>query len=179
MKNIPNVLSVLRLAMIGVFIWFFRGGQYVAVLITYVTAVLTDILDGYLARRNNWITNVGKVLDPLADKLMLLTALVCFSIRGWVPLLLVLIVAVKELLMIIGGIFLWKRKVVVYADRFGKCATGFFNTGVVATLLKEFWPWIGSLNLILLGIAVLLALVALFHYGRKDVIGHMDEIKPS
>lgn len=179
MHNIPNILSVLRLLMIGVFVWFFSAGQYMAALITYVTAVLTDILDGYLARRNNWITDAGKVLDPLADKLMLITALTCFWIKGWVPFLLLAVVALKELAMIAGGIFLWKKKVVVYSDKFGKLATTFFNTAVVATFLKEFWPWIGFWNIVLLGIAVLLALVALVHYGRQNVLKRSDEIKQS
>ena len=86
MRHIPNILSALRILMVGVFIYFFTKAQYFACLITYITAFLTDLLDGFLARRNHWISNVGKVLDPLADKLMLLTALVCFATRGWLPL---------------------------------------------------------------------------------------------
>ena len=106
MRHIPNILSALRILMVGVFIYFFTKAQYFACLITYITAFLTDLLDGFLARRNHWISNVGKVLDPLADKLMLLTALVCFATRGWLPLYMILIVFVKELIMIIGGAIL-------------------------------------------------------------------------
>ena len=169
MRHIPNILSGLRIGMVGVFAYFFQNGRYIAALSTYVLAVLTDTLDGYLARHNNWITNVGKVLDPLADKLMLITALVCFCTKGWVPVWLVAVVVAKELIMIIGGALLWKKEIVVYADWFGKFATGFFNAGVVATLLKRFWPWISYWNIVLLSIAMVLGIIALVHYAQKNV----------
>jgi len=171
MRHIPNILSALRIAMVGVFIYFFAHARYFMALGVYVLAILTDALDGYLARRNNWITDIGKVLDPLADKLMLITALICFCTRGWVPVWLVAIVVAKELIMIIGGALLWKKDVVVHADRFGKAATGFFNAGVVATLLKGFraWHWIGYWNIVLLCVAAVLAIIALVHYAKLNV----------
>ncbi|MDL2257716.1 CDP-alcohol phosphatidyltransferase family protein [Eubacteriales bacterium OttesenSCG-928-K08] len=169
MKHIPNILSALRLLMVGVFVYFFRQEQYIWALVIYVTAILTDILDGYLARRNNWISNIGKVLDPLADKLMLIAALVCFCVKGWIPIWLVAVVAGKELVMIIGGAFLYKKDIVVYADWFGKTATGFFNAGVIATMCKPFWTWIGMWNVVLLVVAMVLAIIALVHYAKKNV----------
>lgn len=169
MRHIPNILSGLRICMVGVFVYFFQNDRYYAALATYVLAVLTDTLDGYLARHNNWISDVGKVLDPLADKLMLITALICFCVKEWVPVWLVAVVVAKELIMIIGGALLWKKEIVVYADWFGKFATGFFNTGVVATLAKRFWPWIRHWNLVLLSIAMVLGIVALIHYAQKNV----------
>lgn len=169
MKHIPNILSSMRIAMVGVFIFLFTREMFFAALGIYLLAIATDSLDGYLARRNNWTSDVGKVLDPLADKLMLIAALICFLLKGWIPLWLVMIVAGKELLMIVGGILLWKREVVVYADWFGKSATGFFNAGVVATMCKHFWQWIAYWNIVLLLIAMLLAVIALIHYARKNV----------
>ena len=85
MRHIPNILSGLRILMVGAFIYFFVNEQYLICLIIYAAAFLTDLLDGYLARRFGWTTDVGKVLDPLADKLMLLTALACFYSVGWLP----------------------------------------------------------------------------------------------
>ena len=64
------MLSVFRLILIGVFIALFKNERYLLSFFVYIFAFGTDILDGWLARRNNWITNVGKVLDPLADKLL-------------------------------------------------------------------------------------------------------------
>ena len=77
MKHIPNILSALRIVMVGVFAGLFMTGQYIAALSVYVLAFFTDVLDGRLARRHGWITNLGKLLDPLADKLMVVTALLC------------------------------------------------------------------------------------------------------
>lgn len=168
LRNIPNIISFARLLLVGVFIYLFVNGEYAACLITYVVAFLSDILDGYLARRNGWITNIGKLLDPLADKLMLITALVCFYCAGWLPLWIPVIAAAKELLMIIGGAFLLKRKVVVYADWFGKVAAGLFAAGVVLTLLKHFYPPLGELylDIIVFCAAILCAIIAMFHYAK-------------
>lgn len=169
MRHIPNILSTIRLLLVGVFIYLFTQGEYLACLIVFAAAFFTDLLDGYLARRNNWISDIGKVLDPLADKLMVIAALACFYSAGWLPLWMLLAVLTKEGLMIIGGIFLFKRKIVVYADWYGKFAAGFFNAGVALTLIKNFWPQLGVLNFIVFCIAILLAVIALLHYARSQV----------
>lgn len=169
LRHIPNILSGLRVLMVGAFIWCFVRELYWCSLGVYALAFFTDLLDGYLARRNNWISDLGKVLDPFADKLMLITALTCFMGRGWMPVWMYCVAVGKELIMIIGGLLLLGRRVVVFADWFGKIAAGFFNAGVAATLLKHFWPWIGYWNLVLLAMAILLAIIALIHYARKQV----------
>lgn len=175
MRHIPNILSGLRILMVGAFIYFFVNEQYLICLIIYATAFLTDLLDGYLARRFGWTTDVGKVLDPLADKLMLLTALACFYSVGWLPFYMVAIVFFKELVMIIGGMLLFRKKIVVYADWFGKIAAGLFNISVAATLLKNFWPQIGYWNLIILALATICAFIALVHYARKQALSNRNK----
>lgn len=174
MKHIPNILSALRIALVGVFIYFFAKAQYVMCLITFALAFITDLLDGYLARRNGWITDVGKVLDPLADKLMVLTALTCFYAIGWLPLWMLIVVYVKELAMIIGGLILYGKNIVVYADWFGKIAGGCFNLGIALTLAKGFLPVIGSLNLAVLFAAIVFAFIALVHYAKRQVFSRKD-----
>ena len=139
MRHNPNILSALRILMVGVFLYFFIKAQYLSCLITYIVAFLTDLLDGFLARRNNWISNIGKVLDPLADKLMVLTALVCFLSRGWLPLNKIIIVAL--------------------------------------TLAKRFVPQIGILDIVVLGIAIVLALIALVHYARIQVLPYIQKTR--
>ena len=113
MRHIPNVLSAIRLILVGVFIFLFARAKYLACLIVFLTAFFTDLLDGYLARRNNWISDLGKVLDPLADKLMVIAALSCFYSAGWLPLWLMLSVLINEGKMIICGVVLLRREVVV------------------------------------------------------------------
>ena len=128
MKNIPNILSFIRLLMIPVFVYaYFTFDTYPRSFIAagiYLLAWITDALDGYLARRNNWITDLGKWLDPLADKAMQFTAAVCFAIDNLVFLIVVIPMFLKEMLMLIGGMVIIKRKnVVVQALWYGKVAT--------------------------------------------------------
>lgn len=174
MRHIPNILSTIRLLMVGLFAYLFVKAHYLHCLIVFTAAFLTDLLDGYLARHNNWVSDVGKVLDPLADKVMVLTALTCFFFKGWVPLWLLVAVVGKELIMIVGGIILYRREVVVYADWFGKSAAGFFNLGVALTLARQFLPWLGRSDLIVLCIALVLALIALVHYAKLQVFPKRD-----
>lgn len=184
MKHIPNILSGLRLGMVGLFIYFFRRDNILAALIVYAAAFFTDILDGYLARRNGWISDLGKILDPLADKLMLLCALVCFYFKGWLPLFIPLVAAFKELAMLIGGLFMLNKKnVVVVSDWWGKFAAGFFNVSVILTLLSNFSPFgfLGAITLLLFCLAIVLGFIAAFHYGHTQVLGRSEtkEGRPS
>ena len=79
-KYIPNILSVIRLILVGVFIYTFYNVSKIAAVIVFICAGITDVIDGILARKFNWITNVGKILDPIADKSMQCTVLLCMSI---------------------------------------------------------------------------------------------------
>ncbi len=171
MRHIPNIISGIRLLMVGVFVYFYVHEQYAACLIVYLLAFLSDLLDGFLARRYNWITSVGKVLDPLADKAMLIAAVICFYINGWLPLFMFLLIVGKEAAMVLGGAFLYTKEVVVYADWVGKFAAGFFTASVVTAMLMHLpgFEGIGSLYLVLFGISIVLAFIALFHYARLQM----------
>ena len=83
--NIPNILSLFRLILVFVFPFAFFKGNMLWGLLVFVVASATDWLDGMIARKTNSITDIGKVLDPLADKMMLIMALVCLFIRGKIP----------------------------------------------------------------------------------------------
>lgn len=169
MKHIPNILSTIRLLLVGVFIYLFVQKQYLWAMIVYLAAFGTDVLDGYLARRNNWISNVGKVLDPLADKLMLIAVLSCFYAVGEIPLYILLIVVAKDVLMIIIGAFLFTKDVVVYADWFGKIATGLFLTAIILTFVHLIWG-VNCYHIYVFWIAMAVAVVSFFHYGVKTFI---------
>ena len=94
--NLPNQLTILRVILIPFFVFFllspsFEGyGNYIAVAI-FIVASLTDFLDGYLARKHNLVTNFGKFMDPLADKLLVISALICMIDVGLVPAWMVII----------------------------------------------------------------------------------------
>lgn len=175
MKYLPNILTGIRLLLIVGFVWLFQNDYVLEALVLFVIAFLTDLLDGYLARRNNWVSDVGKVLDPLADKLMLLSALTCFYLRNWIPVWLLVAVAAKELIMIVGGAVLYRRRVVVSADWYGKAAAGVFNAGVVATLLRHFVPALRYVDLVLFGVGVVLMLIALVHYAKQQFFSKAEK----
>jgi cardiolipin synthase len=167
MRHIPNILSVLRIIMVGVFAYLFAIGRPLAALSVYVLAFLTDILDGYLARRNNWITNLGKLLDPFADKLLIVVALICIYLgkRQSAFLVLFILSAVKELLMVLGGAVMLRRNIVVYADWFGKIATGMFGAGIILALLSFPFPQMSPWDFYVLTAATALSYLALIHYA--------------
>lgn len=126
-KQIPNILSVIRLLMVPLFVGlFFSESKYSSYmsLAVFILAELTDVLDGYLARRNNWITDLGKILDPLADKLMQLAAFICLAVRNRSLIFLAVLIAVKELCFVICGLVIRRKKnYVVVSKWYGKMAT--------------------------------------------------------
>ena len=95
--TIPNVLTMIRLLLIPVFVILYMNGHPKGALAVFAVASLTDLLDGFLARKLNQISNFGKLFDPLADKLMVLTALICQGVGGVIPWAAILIIAGKEL----------------------------------------------------------------------------------
>lgn len=122
MKYVPNILTTLRLLMIPVFIYFFYRLPLVAAVV-FTLACITDIVDGYLARRFNVVSKFGMLFDPLADKLLQISAFLCLCFTQVLPVWAVTIVVVKELLMIAGALFLLKKNQVIPANRLGKLGT--------------------------------------------------------
>ncbi|NLI54087.1 MAG: CDP-diacylglycerol--glycerol-3-phosphate 3-phosphatidyltransferase [Clostridiales bacterium] len=171
MRHLPNILSGIRLILVGVFVVLFRAGRYLPALSVFVFAFFTDVLDGQLARANGWVTNLGKLLDPLADKLMTLAALVCiyWGKQKTLYLVLFLLMALKELLMVIGGLFMAKRSVVAMADWPGKIATGLFAVGVMLSLLSFLSLPVEPWNLVILAVATAMSYFALVFYAATQL----------
>lgn len=168
--NVPNVLTMLRMALIPVFVVLFANGQTKWALAVFLIASLTDLLDGYIARKCQLITNFGKLMDPLADKLMVCTALICQGISGVIPWAAIIIVMVKELLMVIGGAFMLKNDVVVYSNMLGKTAMCFFVAALVLSFFHaEFVALGGQADSIVLYIAVTLTVLAMLNYACQAV----------
>ncbi len=142
-KYIPNILSVIRLIMsfafAAVFIWA-PDRLWIAVVI-FTLAGLTDVVDGILARRNNWITEAGKILDPLADKLMQCTALLCVVLRGLVPWWILVPIIFKELTMGVGSVIFYKMfKEIGVSKNYGKAYTVIFYV-VIAAIIVFYDSW--------------------------------------
>lgn len=127
MKNIPNMLSAFRIVLIPFFVWQMMAGNTTAAAIILAVSGATDFLDGFLARKYGWITSLGKVLDPAADKLTQVTVCVVFIIlyRQYWYFFAVLIL--KEVIMLTLGGYLLKKGVKIEGARwFGKVVTALF-----------------------------------------------------
>lgn len=159
--NVPNVLTMVRMLMIPLFLVLFFTSHLMGAMVVYVLAFATDVLDGGIARKYGLITNFGMLMDPLADKLMMVTALISLCVKGWVPLSALIPVVVKEVYMVVGSALLLKRKVVVSARLVGKLATGMFLLAIVTTF---FHPVTHPVDQVFLWIAVILSLTAMVWY---------------
>jgi len=137
--NLPNLLSLIRLAMVPGFAVVYLSDMRRAGLIAgiiFIAAAATDVVDGYLARKWNQVTKLGRVLDPLADKLLQATALACLTVKKVVPVPVCVIFVVKELLMLIGGTLMVKKTDdVMGANRFGKGASFLISAILVFSIL--------------------------------------------
>ncbi len=163
--NVPNVLTMLRLALIPVFVALHAAGYTYWALTVFCIASLTDALDGIIARKYNLVTSFGKLMDPLADKLMVCTALICQGRAGVFPWAAIIIVAVKECIMIFGGAYMLKHGIVVYANYPGKAATVSFIAALILSFFHDaFLTWGYQLDRLVLWLSVVLTLLALLDY---------------
>ena len=166
--NVPNVLTILRLLLIPVFVVLHVTGFPKMALLTFCVASFTDWLDGHIARKHNLITDFGKLMDPLADKLMVCTALIMQGIAKVFPVPAIVIVIIKELVMIYGSSYMLHHGIVVYSNIWGKLAQCSF----LLALLLSFWRSdFNRLHLpidkVILWIAVVIAVIALVDYTRS------------
>ena len=177
LKNIPNVLSMIRICLVGVFVALFFTGHEIGALIAFLTAGATDIIDGYLARRNNWITNLGKILDPVADKLMQITVLVCLFIKDYIPWWFLVAFVVKEIATLaMGAIVIKRRSVTVVSKWYGKFTVCLFYATIVSSVL--FRDFITGIWEILIYIpAVFFAIFSFFAYVKHYAWLKREEIK--
>ena len=104
LKALPNLLCVLRMLLVYPTALGILEGRYGTVLVLFVLAAFTDGVDGFLARRFGWTTELGRILDPLADKLLIVTVFICLSWQGNVPWVLTGLVLLRDLVIIFGAI---------------------------------------------------------------------------
>ena len=168
LKFIPNVLSVIRIILVFVFIFFALNDKLDFAIIAFLIAGATDVLDGFLARRNGWITDIGKILDPFADKLMQCTVLIILYHLEILPVWFVLIFILKEIVTLFMVLLVIKRRnVVVVSKWYGKAAVClFYATVVLAVMFEKFLSNHPLVLLIMLIPASALAVGAFIAYVR-------------
>ena len=166
-KQIPNILTIIRFLLIPVILFFIFTGNYLVAFIIFTISGITDIADGFIARKYNLVSNFGKLMDPLADKLTQISVLFSLTAVKIIPIWIVIIVLVKELIMVCGASFLYGKDVVVYSRWYGKLATVLFYIAIVFSLLEKQFNLTGFcifIDLILYLFAVATTLFALIMY---------------
>lgn len=166
-KTIPNLLSLFRIVLIIPFVIFFLRGNYIAAAVFIIISGITDALDGFVARKFNQITDLGKMLDPLADKLTLISIMICIVILFPIVLPVVAILIIKDIVMMIGASVLLKSDIKPPAARwYGKIGTVmfYFSVALIVFLKAAFNYENPVLSLILLGVTAAMMIFALIEY---------------
>ena len=168
--NIPNALTILRLFMVPVFVFLYSNGDSFEIrlssAIVFILAAFTDVLDGYIARKYNLITDFGKLADPVADKLMQLSAIGCLALNGRISLWIVALFVLKEALMIVGGLSLLKDKFVVQSKWSGKIATVILFITVIIILVTDQSMLPKPYATMLMFFSIFATMVAFFDYAK-------------
>ena len=183
--NLPNALTLLRMLLIPVYVWLFSRGQRYAALGVFVGACLTDLLDGYLARRNHQVTSFGKLMDPLADKLMVITVMFSMVLSGVAPWPAITILIVKECYMVLGGLILLRHGLVVYSFMIGKVAHCMFIASLVLMFFHDWfvsvlpgWPMTPDQIVLWAAVACTLAAMVFYTVWAIRRAKEMDAIGP-
>ena len=172
-KHVPNALTILRFLFIPFIVLNIFMEEYILAFIFFTISGLTDIADGFIARKFNYISTFGKLMDPLADKLTQISALASLCITDIVPIWIIVIVLFKEFFMISGASFLYGKDVVVYSKWYGKLATVLFYLAIVASLLVKQFGLTGIYNSIDFGLyclALIATIFSLIMYFREFYI---------
>ena len=162
--NLPNKLTVVRVLMIPFFVWFMLpslGGEMAAskwiALAIFCIASLTDLLDGKIARKYNLVTNFGKFMDPLADKLLVGAAMICLVEMGRLPAWIVIVIISREFIISGFRLIASDNGLVIAASYWGKFKTAAFEGSVFAVVEQ-----------ILIWVSLILTIVSLVDYIRKN-----------
>lgn len=135
--TLPNMISFFRLLLIPVFIWLAAiQKNYLASAVVFVVSFFSDILDGLIARRTGAVSDLGKFLDPLADKLTQLVVMLILALRYPILWLLVVVFVIKEALLFVLGLYVYKKTDTVNSAKWhGKAVTGLIALAMVILLL--------------------------------------------
>jgi len=167
--NIPNCLSFLRILLLPFFIYFFLKGDWTAVAIFLIISGLSDFLDGLIARKFNQITELGKILDPVADKMTQASVAVCMAYHfRHVTILIILLslFVIKEVTMLLGTILLFRKGTRPTPARwYGKVATGCFYASMIFIIFLEAFNYQNmTLTIVLTVLSAALMIYAFVRY---------------
>lgn len=164
--TIPNLMGYFRILMIPVFCWLYLSGRFVPAIVVIVVSSVTDLFDGMIARRFDMITDLGKMLDPVADKLTHAALAVCLAVRYPLMWFLIALMAVKESYMAYRGLSNIRRGLPVEgAKLYGKICTAYLFVMLIVLIFFRKLPLMAA-N-ILIGVGILIMAVTLLLYIIK------------
>ena len=175
--NLPNKLTLFRVVLIPFFVFFLLApyfeeyGNYIAVAI-FIVASITDFLDGKIARKYNLVTNFGKFMDPLADKLLVCSALICLIQLELIPAWVVIIIIAREFIICGFRLVASDNGVVIAASYWGKFKTAFQMLTVIVLILNIPNKVFTILGTVLIYVSLALTVISLIDYiaKNKDVL---------
>lgn len=170
--NLPNKITILRVFMIPVFLIFFLVpnipyGNLIAAII-FITASLTDFIDGYIARKYHLVTNFGKFADPLADKLLVSAALICFVQLQLVPAWIIIVIISREFIISGFRLVASDNGVVIAASYWGKFKTTSQMIMCILLIINLDYPFFNVLELVFTYLALALTVISLVDYLYKN-----------
>lgn len=139
LKNVPNALTIARFILIPFILASLINDNYILTFILLILSALTDVLDGFIARKFDLISNFGKLVDPLADKTTQIAILTTLALKGIIPMWLILVIFIKEFAMIAGASFLYGKEMVVSSRWYGKLATVLFYVAIASSLAIRYF----------------------------------------
>ena len=166
-ENIPNILTIIRFILIPFIFTSVVNEDFLATIIIFTISAITDMLDGYIARKYNYITDIGKLIDPLADKATQISTLIALSYIKIIPYWMLILVFAKEGAMIAGASFLYGKQLVVSSRWYGKLATIVFYIAIVASLAVNNFNIKIHFDIYIYYLALVLTIFALIMYFRE------------
>ncbi len=170
--NLPNKLTIARILMVPLIVVLILLAKDNALIyaagVLFLLASFTDFLDGYLARKNNWITNFGKFMDPLADKLLICSILICLIVRGTVPAWAVIVIVAREFAISGFRLVAVEKGVVIAAGNLGKRKTNLQTLWVAFLLFPFEWKYWQLTADILMWAALILTIWSFADYVAKN-----------
>ena len=182
-KNVPNILTVARIIAVPFFIWCFYKKLYMAAFVIFIAASLTDMLDGWFARKFNLVSNFGKFMDPLADKILTYSAF-CLLVEEKIIWAVFLIIVLFREFAVAGIRMLAATKgTVIAADIYGKIKTVLqmisiplylFNYATIGTayldhITNPFNRWVGFFAVLTMVLSIIMTVISGFNYIFKNI----------
>ena len=168
LKHVPNTLTIIRFLLIPFIVACIFNGNFIAAFIIFTISGITDIADGFIARKFNLVSNFGKLMDPLADKLLVCSALIALfdlgKLAGWI----VIVIIAREFIISGFRLVASDNGVVIAASYWGKFKTTFQMIMIILLVLDLPFKYMNIINMAVVYIALALTVISLIDYIAKN-----------